>query len=101
MQIKDEYVTFLKDYNIVALSVAFVMGAASTSLVQSLVKDIFMPLFSILLPNGSWSEAVIIVGPATIRYGAFTAELINFLLLSFAVFFIIKKLIRFNKKSVS
>lgn len=98
MKIKDEFITFLNDYNIVALSVAFVMGVASTSLVQSLVKDIFMPLFSLLLPSDSWREAAIAIGPASVRYGAFIAELINFLLLSFVVFIIIKKLIRFNKE---
>lgn len=92
MKTAEEFIAFIKEYNIVALAVAFVMGSASTTLVNSLVKDIFMPLISLLLPNGAWSEATFTIGSATVRYGAFLAELINFVVLALVVFFIIRKL---------
>ncbi|MEX0933722.1 MAG: large conductance mechanosensitive channel protein MscL [Candidatus Paceibacterota bacterium] len=97
MELKEEFITFLKDYNIVALAVAFVMGVASTALVNSLVKDIFMPLITLLLPSETWAEATFTVGDATIRYGAFLAELLNFLILAFIIFIIIRKLLRLSK----
>ncbi len=83
---------FLKEFNVVALAVGFVMGTASTSLVNSLVKDIIMPLTAPLLSSGAWQEAVLSVGAVHLKYGAFLAELINFLILATVVFFIAKKL---------
>ena len=89
-----EYVTFLKEFNVIALAIAFVMGSASTALVNSLVKDIVMPLISPLLSAGAWKEAALTFGPISIKYGAFLAELINFLILGAVIFFIAKKLLK-------
>lgn len=89
-----EYIKFLKEFNVIALAVAFVMGTASTALVNSLVKDIIMPLLSPLLSAGAWREAVLTFGPISVKYGAFLAELINFLILGAVIFFIAKKLLK-------
>lgn len=89
-----EYVKFLKEFNVIALAVAFVMGTASTALVNSLVKDIIMPLVSPLLSAGAWREAALTIGPISMKYGAFLAELINFLILGAVIFFIAKKVLK-------
>ena len=89
-----EYVKFLKEFNVIALAVGFVMGTASTSLVNSLVKDIIMPLVAPLLSAGAWREAALTFGPISVKYGAFLAELINFLILGAVIFFIAKKLLK-------
>lgn len=93
-----EFFEFLRKYNIVALAVAVVMGTASTSLVNSLVKDIFMPMVSPLLSSDSWKEATYTLGPITLAYGSFLAEALNFIILSFIVFFIVNKLFKEHKK---
>lgn len=89
-----EFVSFLKEYKIIGLAFAFVMGAASTSLVNSLVKDIVMPVVNPLLLNGSWQEATLSIGPIMIKWGSFLAELINFAILAFVVFIIAKKILK-------
>lgn len=91
-----DFISFLREYNIVSLAMAFVMGAASTSLVNSLVKDIIMPIFSPLTSSGSWKEAVLTLGPISIKYGSFLGELLNFIILGFAVFIIAKKILKVN-----
>lgn len=93
-----EFLEFIKEYNIVSLAVAFIMGAASNSLVRSLVNDIIMPLISPLLPGETWQEAVWTLGSIQIRWGSFLSELLHFLILAFIVFLIVKKLIRQFKK---
>lgn len=93
-----EFLTFLKEYKIVTLAVAFVMGTASTALVNSLVKDILMPLIEPLFPTDSWKEAVLTLGPFHIGYGSFLAELLNFLILALVIFLVVKKLLSVIKK---
>jgi len=93
-----DFLNFLKEYNIVSVAMAFVMGAASTSLVNSLVKDIVMPIFSPLTASGNWKDAVLSLGPITIRYGSFLGELLNFVVLGLVVFLIVKKILKDEKK---
>ena len=85
---------FLKEYKIIGLAFAFIMGAASTSLINSLVKDIVMPIINPLLLGGDWKEATLSIGPIIIRWGSFLAELINFAILAFVVFVIAKKILK-------
>lgn len=89
-----EFGVFLKEFNIVSLAVGFVMGTASTSLVNSLVKDVLMPIIAPLLATGSWRTATLHIGPVSIIYGSFFAELLNFIILAVILFFIAKKLLK-------
>lgn len=91
--IKD-FIVFLKEYKIVSLAVALVMGTATTNLVNSLVKDIMLPIAAPLVGAISWQQAVLHIGPVTILYGSFLAELINFLILAFIIFLIVKNLFK-------
>lgn len=96
--IKD-FLAFLKEYKVVSLAIAFIMGTASTSLVQSLVRDVLMPMAQPLLSDESWKTAILHLGPINIAYGSFLAELINFLILSLIVFVVAKKILKAEKKS--
>lgn len=92
-----EFIKFLKEFNVVSLAVGFVMGTASTGLINSFVKDVFMPAISPLMSAESWREAVVQIGPAKIAYGSFLAELINFLILALVIFLIAKKILKLEK----
>lgn len=92
-----EFLNFLKEYKVIALAIAFIMGAASTSLVKSFVDNIIMPLINPLLPEGSWKTVTLSVGPFVIYYGAFLGELINFIIIAFVVFMIAKKVMKAEK----
>ncbi len=89
-----EFVQFLKEFNVIALAVGFVMGTASTSLVNSLVKDVLMPIAEPLMSAESWKEATLNLGPISIAYGSFVAELVNFLVLALIIFFVAKKILK-------
>jgi large conductance mechanosensitive channel len=94
--IKD-FLQFLKEYNVIALAIAFIMGVASTSLIRSLVENIIMPLITPFIPGGAWKEAVFALGPIVMKWGAFLAEAINFVIIAFVVFIIAKKVLKEEK----
>lgn len=89
-----EFAGFLKEYKVVSLAVAFVMGEASSSLVSSLVKDVFMPIISPFTSAESWREATLHFGPVTIAYGTLLADIINFVVVAFLIFIIVRKLLK-------
>lgn len=91
-----EFVAFLKEYKIVSLALAFIMGVASTSLVKSFVDNIIMAFINPLVASG-WREASLSFGPFMIKWGAFLAELINFVILALVVFIIAKKILKEEK----
>lgn len=100
----NEFKKFIARGNVIDMAVGIIIGAAFTSVVNSLVKDIITPLtgvftggidFSSLYINlspisyGSLREAEA-AGVATINYGLFINSVISFLIVSSAVFFLIK-----------
>lgn len=93
-----EFLAFLKEYKIVGLAIGFIMGAASTSLINSFVKDVLMPIVEPLLSAESWKEATLTMGPVHITYGSFIAELLNFLILAVIIFFVTKKILKMQSQ---
>lgn len=95
-----EFLEFLKEYKVVSLAIAFVMGSASTALINSFVKDMLMPVILSLASPGPWRDAALTIGPVRLAYGSFFAELINFFLLAMVVFVVVKKIIKTEKNAV-
>ncbi|HNV93566.1 MAG: large-conductance mechanosensitive channel [Euryarchaeota archaeon ADurb.Bin023] len=97
MGFMQEFMEFLKEYKVIGVAVAFIMAAASTSLVNSLVNDIIMPIITPFIPGGGWQEATLSIGPIVLRWGSFLAQIINFIILALVVFIIAKKLLKEEK----
>ncbi|VVC04399.1 Large-conductance mechanosensitive channel [Candidatus Bilamarchaeum dharawalense] len=97
MKLLKEFQEFLMEYKVVGLAVAFIMGAAATSLVTSLVNNIIMPIIAVLQPGGDWQSSTFAVGPALFKIGAFAASLINFLIIAIVVFVIAKMVLKEDK----
>jgi large conductance mechanosensitive channel len=97
MGIISEFKEFLNEYKVVGLAVAFIIGAAVTTLVKSLVDNIIMPFVGVVLPEGSWQTATIALGPVTLGVGPFIAELINFIIIALVVFLIAKMVLKEEK----
>jgi large conductance mechanosensitive channel len=97
MGIMQEFREFLMEYKVIGLAVAFIMGAAATTLVQSLVNNIIMPLITPFVPNGEWQTATLALGPIILKWGAFLSSLINFVILAFVVFMIAKYVMKEEK----
>jgi large conductance mechanosensitive channel len=100
-----EFKEFAVKGNVVDLAVGIIIGAAFTGIVQSLVNDILMPPLGWLVGNIDFSELAIVLPvrsaegePVTINYGKFINALINFLLVSFAVFLLVKQINRLKRK---
>lgn len=94
MKVISEFKEFLKEYKVLALAIAFVMGAASTAMIKSLVDQIIMPLVTPFVPGGAWKTAAFSWGPFVIGWGQFLGELINFIIIALVVFLIVKKLMK-------
>lgn len=92
-----EFKEFLKEYKVIGLAVAFIIGAAATTLVQALVKDVIMPLITPFIPGGAWEQATFVLGKIVISWGAFLGALINFIVIAFVVFIIAKKFFKEEK----
>jgi len=97
MAIVKEFLEFLKEYKVVGLAIAFIMGVASTALIKSLVDNVIMPIITPFIPGGAWKDAFFNLGPIVIKWGAFLGELINFIIIAFVVFIIAKAILREEK----
>lgn len=99
MAMLSEFKEFIREYKIVPLAIAFIMGIAATALIKSLVDNIIMPLITPFIPGGAWQTATFSIGPVAIGWGAFLAALINFLILAWVVFLVARLVLREEKVS--
>lgn len=85
-----EFGDFIKRGNVIDLAVAVVVGGAFSSIVNSLVADVIMPVIGMITGGINISELKTTVGSAELAYGAFLQAVINFLIIAFVLFMIIK-----------
>ncbi len=95
---------FLLKQNALALAVGVIIGASIGKVVASLVADVLMPLISLGLPAGEWRASKIVLSESVgadgkpvvnaINYGTFVGTIIDFVIVAFAVFMIVRYLLR-------
>lgn len=92
-----EFKKFIARGNVIDLAVGVIIGAAFTAITNSLVNDIIMPVIGLITGGMDFADMRIILKPATesaaevaIRYGALINAVINFLLVSLVLFFVVK-----------
>jgi large conductance mechanosensitive channel len=93
-----EFRDFVNRGNVIDLAVGIVIGAAFTAIVNSLVNDLLMPIIGILTGGVNFAGLAVTVGEASLAYGNFIQAVSNFLIIAFAVFWLIRALNRFNQK---
>ncbi len=93
-----EFKEFISRGNVIDLAVAVIMGAAFTNIVQALVKDVITPIIGIFLGGIDFSNLSISLGHAAIKYGSFIQSIINFLVIGFVVFIIVKAISKIESK---
>ena len=106
-----EFRKFILRGNVVDLAVGIIIGAAFTGIVTSLVNDVIMPPIGWLLGGVDFSSIVINLphsplaaadaAPVTINVGLFINAIINFLIVAFAVFILVKQVNRFRKQEAA
>ncbi len=100
-----DFRTFIMKGNILELAVAVIIGAAFGKIVASFVSDILMPPLGMALGGVDFSELMIVLKEAAdpaqvvaIRYGSFIQTIIDFLIIAFSVYVVLKTYDRLQRK---
>lgn len=103
----NEFKAFAMKGNVVDLAVGVIIGSAFGKIVSSLVADIIMPPLGLLMGGVDFANKEFILKTATdsapavvLRYGVFINSVIDFLIISFAIFMVIKQLSKLKKQEV-
>ena len=92
-----EFKEFAMKGNIMDLAIGVVIGGAFQKIVNSLVQDIIMPAISILTGKVDFTNMVLQVGNTSIKYGNFITTIVDFLIIAFSIFLIVRYLNKLNK----
>ena len=84
-----EFETFIMRGNVIDMAVGVIVGAAFQAIVNSLVNDVISPVLG-LVANMDLSYLVLTVNGVEIRYGAFITSVINFVIMAFVIFLLVK-----------
>jgi len=85
-----EFKEFVMRGNILDLAVAVIIGGAFGKIIGSLVNDIIMPVIGLVMGGVNFSELSITVGAAVIKWGSFVQTVVDFLIVAFVIFLIVK-----------
>lgn len=85
-----EFKKFISRGNVIDLAVGVIIGGAFGKIVTSLVNDIIMPLIGIVLGGINFSNLTLKIKDATINYGLFIQNIVDFFLISLCIFLMIK-----------
>lgn len=85
-----EFKEFIKRGNVMDLAVGVIVGGAFSKIVTSLVNNILTPIIGIFLGGVNFSSLTIKINDATINYGLFIQSIIDFLIIAFCIFIMIK-----------
>jgi len=99
MKIFKEFKEFISKGNVVDMAIGLIIGSGFTAIVNSLVKDVLNPVFGFLFGNRDIAKMQLELIPATettegvfLRYGSFIDSIVNFLLIAFCIFIVIKQI---------
>ena len=92
-----EFKKFALKGNIMDMAVGVVIGGSFQKIVNSLVNDIIMPAISVITGNVDFSDMVFTVGDASIKYGNFITTIVDFLIIAFSIFLVVKYINKLNK----
>ncbi len=85
-----EFKKFIARGNVMDLAVGVIMGSAFSSIVTSLVNNILMPIIGVIIGGHDFSSLAIKVGNANIQYGLFIQSVLDFLIVAFCIFIMVK-----------
>jgi large conductance mechanosensitive channel len=85
-----EFRDFAMRGNVMDLAVAVIIGGAFGKIIASLVSDMIMPLVGLLLGGVDFKNLAFKVGNATVAYGLFLQNIVDFIIIAFVIFFMIK-----------
>ncbi len=102
-----EFKEFISRGNVMDLAVGVIIGGAFGKIVSSLVNDILMPLISMLTGGVNFSDLKIVlkagdeskkIAEVAFKYGAFIQNVLDFLIIAFCIFLMVKAMNKLNRK---
>lgn len=91
---RGEFMTFLKQYGVIGLAIAVIIGGKANALVTALVDGVLMPIVTFFLPGGTWRTATLDIGSIHLLLGPVFGALIDFLIVAWLVFWFSKKVLK-------
>ena len=85
-----EFKEFISKGNVLDLAVGVIVGGAFGKIVTSLVDDIIMPIIGLIIGGIDFSGLSLKIGDATVKYGMFIQNVVNFLVIAFSIFLVVK-----------
>lgn len=98
MSFVQEFKEFAMKGSLIDMAVGIIIGAAVGKMVSTLVENVLMPLIGIFMGGVDFSGLSITVGDAAIGYGAFIQAMIDFLIVAFVIFMILKFINNLKRK---
>lgn len=105
MSMMSEFKSFAMRGNVVDMAVGIVIGGAFGKIVSSFVADVLMPPIGLLLGNVDFSDLAVTLRAAaegveavTLRYGVFVQTIVDFIIIAFAIFMVVKAMNSVMKK---
>ena len=93
-----EFKDFAMRGNVMDLAIAVIIGGAFGKIIASLVNDVLMPLIGLALGGLNFSELSFTVGSAVIMYGAFIQAIVDFIIVAFVIFMLVRAMNNMKKK---
>lgn len=93
-----EFKTFISRGNVMDMAVGVIVGGAFTSIVNSLVNDILMPIIGGVTGGVDFTSYTATIGTATVAWGSFIQAIVNFLIVAWVIFMVVKGINNMKKK---
>ncbi len=93
----NDFKTFIMRGNVMDLAVAVIIGGAFGKIVTSLVDDLIMPLIGLIIGGINFTGLVFTVGSAKVTYGNFIQNAVDFLIIAFVIFLMVKAISSLQK----
>ncbi|MEC8275062.1 MAG: large conductance mechanosensitive channel protein MscL [Pseudomonadota bacterium] len=107
-----EFREFIERGNVIELAVAFILGLAFNAIVKSLVNDVIMPIVGLITGGADFTNRFIVLGSgsfdtlaaaqeagvATLNYGVFINTVVEFIIIAFVLFIMVRTYNRFRRK---
>ncbi len=84
------FLNFIREQGVVGLAVGFLLGGAVSRTVTSLVDNVINPLVGLLLGKVNLADRALVLGDASLKYGAFISSIIDFIIVAAVIYFGIK-----------
>ena len=92
-----EFREFAMRGNVLDLAVAVIIGGAFGKIIASLVADVLMPLIGLVLGGVNFADLSFTVGAAVVKWGAFVQSIVDFVIVAFVIFMIVRTMNRMQK----